>query len=46
MLKSKIRNKILKIRKNNNRKNIHIKFDKIYNLLKKITNLRDKIIGG
>ena len=46
MLKSKIRNKFLKTRKNSNKKNIQIKFDKIYKLLKKITNLRDKIIGG
>ena len=46
MLKSKIRNKFLTIRKNNNKKNIQIKFNKIYNLLKKITNLKGKIIGG
>ena len=46
MLKSKIRNKILKTRRNNNNKNIQIKFEKIYKLLKKITNLRNKIVGG
>ena len=46
MPKSKIRNKLLKTRKNNNKKNIQIKFDKIYKLLKKITNLRNKIVGG
>ena len=39
MLKSKIRNKLLKTRKNSNKKNIQIKFEKIYKLLKKITNL-------
>ena len=46
MLKSKIRNKLLKTRKNSNKKNIQIKFDKIYKLLKKTTNLRNKIVGG
>ena len=46
MLKIKIRKKILKIRKINNKKNIQIKFNKIYNLLKKIINLKNKIIGG
>ena len=46
MLKSKIRNKLLKTRKNSNKKNIQIKFEKIYKLLKKITNLRNKIVGG
>ena len=46
MLKSKIRNKLLKTRKNSNKKNIQIKFDKIYMLLKKTTNLRNKIVGG
>ena len=46
MQKSKIRNKFLKTRKNSNKKNIQIKFDKIYKLLKKITNLRNKIVGG
>ena len=44
MLKSKIRNKLLKTRKNSNKKNIQIKFDKIYKLLKKTINLRDKIM--
>ncbi len=46
MLKSKIRKKILKVRENNNKEKIHIKFNKIYSLLKKKTNLRKKIIGG
>ena len=46
MLKSKIRKKILKIRKNKNKGKIHIKFSKIYSLLKKTTNLKKKIIGG
>ena len=46
MLKSKIRNKLLKTRKNSNKKNIQIKFNKIYKLLKKTTNLRNKIVGG
>ena len=45
MLKSKLRNKILRIRKNANLKNIKIDFNTIINLLpkKKITK---KIIGG
>ena len=46
MLKSKIRKKILKIRENKNKGKIHIKFNKIYNLLKKKINLNKKIIGG
>ena len=46
MLKSKIRKKILKIRENKNKGKIHIKFSKIYSLLKKTTNLKKKIIGG
>ena len=46
MLKSKIRKKILKIRQNKNNGKITIKFDKIYNFLKKNTNLKKKIIGG
>ena len=46
MLKSKIRKKILKIRENKNKGKIHIKFSKIYSLLKKKTSLRKKIIGG
>ena len=46
MLKSKIRKKILKIRENKNKGKIHIKFSKIYSLLKKKTNLKKKIIGG
>tara|TARA_Y100000741_G_C18143315_1_gene514095 strand:- start:53 stop:601 length:549 start_codon:yes stop_codon:yes gene_type:complete len=46
VLKSKIRKKILKIRKNNNNKNNKINFLYIYNFLKKNTNLNKKIIGG
>ena len=46
MLKSKIRKKILKIRQNKNKGKISIKFIKIYNLLKNITNLKKKIVGG
>ena len=46
MSKSKIRNKILKIRKKKYKKNIKIEFNRIYNLLKKNTNLNKKIIGG
>ena len=46
MLKSKIRKKILKIRQNKNKGKISIKFIKIFNLLKNITNLKKKIVGG
>ena len=46
MLKSKIRKKILKDREKKNKGNIYIKFNKIYNLLKKITILNKKIVGG
>ena len=46
MLKSRIRKKILKIRKNRHNKNIKIKFYKLYILLKKITDLKKKIVGG
>ena len=46
MLKSKIRKKILKIRENKNKGKIHIKFNKIYSLLKKKINLKKKIVGG
>ena len=46
MLKSKIRKKILKIREEKNKGNIYIKFNKIFNLLKKITTLNKKIVGG
>ena len=35
MLKTKLRERILKIRKNTNKKNIKIDFDKIFNLLKR-----------
>jgi len=46
VLKSKIRKKILKIREKKNKGKIHIKFNKIYSLLKKKINLKKKIIGG
>ena len=46
MLKSNIRKKILKVRENNNKGKIYIQFNKIYNLLKKVTNFKKKIIGG
>jgi len=46
VLKSKIRKKIIKIRKNRNTNNIQIKFNNVYKLLNKITDLRKKIIGG
>ncbi len=46
MLKSKIRKKILKARESRNKGKFHIKFSKIYNLLKKKINLKKKIIGG
>ena len=46
MLKSQIRKKALKIRKKKNNKNIKIKFRKLYILLKKITDMKKKIIGG
>jgi|TARA_B110000261_G_scaffold64515_1_gene75765 5-formyltetrahydrofolate cyclo-ligase len=45
VLKSKLRNKILKIREKINKKNIQINFDKIINLLKK-EKITKKIIGG
>ena len=46
MLKSNIRKKILKVRENNNKGKIYIQFNKIYNLLKKVTNFKKKIVGG
>ena len=46
MLKSKIRKKILKIRKKKNNGKVVIKFYKIFNLLKNITQINKKIIGG
>jgi len=45
VLKSKLRKKILKIRKYANKNNIKIKFDKVFNLIKK-NNFIIKIIGG
>jgi len=46
VLKSKIRKRILKIRENKNKRKIYIEFSKIFNLIKKKTSLRKKIIGG
>ena len=46
MLKSKIRKKIIKIRKNRNTNNVQINFNNVYKLLSKISNLKTKIIGG
>jgi len=46
VLKSKIRKKIIKIRKNRNTNNVQIKFNNVYKLLNKITDLKKKIIGG
>lgn len=45
MLKSKLRKKILKIRKIKNSKNIKIEFKKVFDLIKKIKP-KKKIIGG
>ena len=44
MLKNQIRKRILKIRKIKNLKNIQIKFNKIFNIIKKI-NVKGKIVG-
>ena len=46
MLKANIRKTILKIRKIRNNNNIRIKFNHVYGLLKRITDLNKKIIGG
>jgi len=46
VLKSKIRKKILKIRKNRFNENKKIKFHKLYKLLSKIVDLKKIIIGG
>ena len=46
MLKSKIRKKILKIRKIKKKNNIKIEFKYIFNFIKKKINLDNKIIGG
>ena len=46
MLKSKIRKKILKIRKNRFNENKKIKFHKLYKLLSKIVDLKKIIVGG
>ena len=45
MLKSRLRKKILKIRKKINRNNIQIEFDQILKILKK-EKINKKIIGG
>ena len=45
MIKSKLRNKVLKIRKIVNEHNINIDFNKVYKLIKK-NNLVKKSIGG
>ena len=45
MLKSKLRKKILKIRKKNNKKNIQINFSQILRILKK-EKINKKTIGG
>ena len=45
MIKSKLRNKVLKIRKIVNKHNINIDFNKVYKLIKK-NNLVKKSIGG
>jgi len=45
VLKSKIRKKILSLRKSKNIYNIKLDFLKIYNILKKY-NLKNKSIGG
>ena len=45
MLKSKLRKKIIKIRKKNNKKNIQIDFNQIIKILKK-EKIDKKVIGG
>jgi 5-formyltetrahydrofolate cyclo-ligase len=45
LLKSKLRNKILKIREKNNKKNVQINFSQIIKILKK-KKITKKIIGG
>ena len=45
MLKSKLRKKILKIRKNANKNNLKVDFNKVFSLIKK-NNLTKKSIGG
>ena len=46
MLKSKIRKKILKIRKIKNNGKITIKFNQVFDLLKNTINLKKKKVGG
>jgi 5-formyltetrahydrofolate cyclo-ligase len=45
VLKSKLRNKILKIREKNNKENIKIDFDQIIKILKK-EEIKKRIVGG
>ena len=45
MIKSKLRNKILKIREKINKKNTHIDFNQIIKILKK-EKINKKIVGG
>ena len=46
MLKSKLRKKILKTRKIANKNNIKLKFNKIFNLIKKRKSKKKIVIGG
>ena len=46
MFKSKLRNRILKARKIANQNNVKLKFNKIYNLIKKKNLIKKNIIGG
>ena len=46
MFKSKIRKKILRIRRNNSNQYTKINFNKVYKLLNKKNDLRKKIVGG
>tara|TARA_Y100000590_G_C15136751_1_gene794601 strand:+ start:65 stop:613 length:549 start_codon:yes stop_codon:yes gene_type:complete len=46
VLKAKIRKKILKIREIKHKERASIKFEKIFNLIKNISNLKKKVIGG
>ena len=45
MLKSKLRNKIIKVREKINKKNIQINFDQIIKILKK-EKIKKKVVGG
>jgi 5,10-methenyltetrahydrofolate synthetase len=46
VFKSKLRNRILKARKIANQNNVKLKFNKIYNLIKKKNLIKKNIIGG